>query len=71
MLSALKQTNLVLRPQIMCGVWGEPPLGKSVRERLSKELTFRLSINEEKEPTMGRAGIASQAVGTAYANVLR
>lgn len=36
-------------------------MGRSVRESLSRELMFRLSISKEKEPPVGRTEITSQA----------
>lgn len=46
-------------------------MGRSVREILSRELTFRLGINKEKEPTVGRTEAAFQAVGRTYAKALK
>ena len=66
-----KQTNRVPKPQYMG--WGveRAYLGRNVRESLSRELTFRLSINTEEEPAMGEADTAFQAEGTAYIKALR
>lgn len=65
-----KQTIRVPRPQYTG--WGveRAYLSRNVRGSLSRELTFRLSINTE-EPAMGEADTAFQAEGTAYVKALR
>lgn len=45
-------------------------MGRVVRKSLSRQLTFKLCVNEE-ETTLGRAETTFQAKGTAYTKALR
>lgn len=66
-LSPLQPINTVLRPECLGWGWRESTLGRGVvaKESVPRQGTFRLSVNDEKEPTLGRAKTAFPAKGTA------